>query len=242
MTHITLIKFDDDIMHKLPKNYVQQHYAEKFLTWCTNSNYRNAVALEPWLEKQVSTPAESVVKYFGQALKSLPASIDEKMRCVQQVVTSNITYKTDQQRWGIPDKWSTADETLTATVTTNGVTYGPMEGDCEDGAVLMYVLARLSGIPKEQLYLWCGDVIGGGHCCLIYIPYNYPLNFAFMDWCYFPRIADFNNRPLYEISDKTVLGEELVNGLQTGQLSVLYEKMWFAFAEDRSYTSFSYAL
>ena len=108
------------------------------------------------------------------------------------------------------------------------------KGDCESGALLMYVLCRLAGIPASKLWIMCGDVKGGGHAWLSYIPDEYPLNFAFMDWCYWYKQYSIPLRNKFTIQNKAI-HEYKRDG---EKVSSDYYKLWFVFNEDKSYRDF----
>lgn len=242
--HLTLVRYDDAVLSKVPSPqvYVQQHFLSKFVAWFLNGDYRHAASLVDWLEEQVRNPAESVRQFITTHNLVYVASLsDDVVVDVQRAVIDSLTYITDAQHWGVPDKWNTADETLTATVTTpNGVTFGPMEGDCEDGAILMYVVCRLLGVPAESLYIWAGDTVAGGHACLVYRPRNYPLNWVFLDWCFYPDRLGVENKVIYQILGKDVLGERVNNGVQTGEIDTHYISAWFIFSEQQSFSELNY--
>lgn len=243
--HIPMIRYDDNLLKKIGdvQKYIKSHYARKLLTWVLNSKYRDAVQLEKWLEAQVSKPSESVLQFMESNFGSrfLKWSHDEIAWRVMDAVQDQIQYVTDNRRWGMPEKWATADETLTATTVVNGVTFGPMQGDCEDGSILIYVVCRLMGVPKESLFLWAGDVVGGGHCCCVYRPKNYPFQFAFMDWCYWKSKDRIDmGRFLYNIDGNAVIGERVLGGKQTGAIDRNYQKMWFIVNEEESFLTLKY--
>lgn len=78
---------------------------------------------------------------------------------------------------------------------------GLVSHQCEDGAIVIYALARFYGIPDYQMYLTAGDTTFGGHCYLVYINLDdaqeYPI-----DWCGYPSISRqmkimYGRRPEY---------------------------------------------
>jgi len=134
---------------------------------------------------------------IGYQLKSegkLPhftGSRDYVMLKILKWVRENITYLPDIKRFNTVEKWQNVDETLTYKT-----------GDCEDGAILIYVLARLHRINPAQLYLTTGNVKTrtgkGGHCYINYIA-DYKLDDSLLipytiDWCYYSDNRNFENR------------------------------------------------
>ena len=140
------------------------------------------------------------------------SSDNKAIRCLRWV-RNNFTYVGDPKTWGVGEYWQSPRESLTL-----------LTGDCEDGAILMYVLCRLVGVPKEQLKLFAGDVQGGGHCWLGYVPAKAPWTFKFLDWCYWYNDKTMNYRPDFFILGRDIFGED-----------PRYMKMWFAFDEEDSY-------
>jgi hypothetical protein len=87
-------------------------------------------------------------------------------------------------------------------------TWSRKNGDCEDGAILLYDILRKSGIPAWKLRLNCGFMKGGGgHCWLsYYVESQFWKNkrddkWVILDWCYLPdRETKVKDRPRH--SDK----------------------------------------
>jgi hypothetical protein len=77
-------------------------------------------------------------------------SNDIKILKILKFVNQYITYQTDVNIWKATEKWQTAEET-----------WNIKTGDCEDGAILIYVLANHYGISDEQIRIVAGDVWDG---------------------------------------------------------------------------------
>ena len=88
-------------------------------------------------------------------------------------VHNKIRYQYDKTQYRTTEYWATVDETLSSG-----------KGDCEDGATLVYCLCRVAGIPKERIFLCAGDVEGGGHAWVRYLPEMYAVAVVYLDWCY----------------------------------------------------------
>jgi len=199
-------KFGDVIF-----NYLQQSYIDKIVCYITNSKYRKAINLKSWIKEQVVNPSplvKEIVKKIG-----INNDSDIQIMNILKWTKKNIKYKTDSSVWKMVEYWQTADETL-----QKGT------GDCEDGAILLYVISRLTGIHTNRLLLFAGDVNGGGHCWLGYKPNYYPLNFCFMDWCYWYSAKNISTRTKFFIKGKEISGD------------INYIKIWFAFNEEKSFT------
>jgi intein/homing endonuclease len=108
---------------------------------------------------------------------------------------------------------------------------GTITHNCEDGAILMYVLCRLKNVPANRLLLMAGDVLvgkgasQGGHAWLAYRPFNYPLSFVFLDWCYNPDLRPVDEMTLYNVKSKFILSDSFS----------AYKWIWFACNEEYSF-------
>lgn len=141
---------------------------------------------------------------------------DKQVLSCLRWVRANITYKTDKSVWKVNEVWQTVEETL-----------GLTTGDCEDGAILLYWLCRKKGVPSNRLMIFCGDVEGGGHCWLGYRSAKYPINFVFLDWCYWYNANDIPNRIFYLVDKQEIIGFVDDN----------YKELWFCFDENNGYRS-----
>jgi len=110
-------------------------------------------------------------------LQNLPN--DEKVQEVLKIVNVRTTYKRDPNRKKMPEYWQKAYET-----------FKDKEGDCEDGAILVYKLCRLLGVTLFRIKVVTGDVFNPdtnkleGHCYVIYLSELYNRWFT-IDWCYY---------------------------------------------------------
>ena len=105
--------------------------------------------LNPWSEK-----------VFDQIEKDYGGAASIRMRNIYQLILDNedkplreklevannalnaLPWITDREKWSADDYWATPFETLTR--------FG---GDCEDMAIGKFMVLRLMGIPKKNLYL-----------------------------------------------------------------------------------------
>jgi hypothetical protein len=226
---MAVIKFSADIVDKYPSvfDYIQGNYAAKIVTYCINSDYRKAVWVSGWLKPQITTPTKEVVK---AAELCLGITHDDTVANALRFVKKSIKYTPDQLKWKMPEYWQTASETLSLKT-----------GDCEDGAVLAYVICRLCGVPASRLLLMCGyvedpdSIDDMGHCWLAYRPSLFPLNWTFMDWCYYPNTNNMEQRSKFYLHVKNIM-EYRASGEGYQIEASLYHSLWFAFNEERSYT------
>jgi len=218
-----IYRFPDNIAENFGSEEFEHLYKKNFwkpIYYIIDYRVRKAVHLVPWLEKQINYDCEE----YERALKEITKTkdMDLQVRYVQAWVMKNITYIADQRKWKTPEYWEPAENVLQTRM-----------GDCESGAVTMYVLCRKLGIPSYRLMIMAGDVqVGraaqtGGHAWLCYKSFNYPLNWSFIDWCYYPDVRDFEKRHKY-----LVVGSKIASPSDTK-----YKTMWFCFNED---TSFKY--
>lgn len=107
-------------------------------------------------------------------------------------VKNLITYENDSVRFGVAEKWQLIEETLLF-----------KKGDCEDGAILIYCLARAHGISPAQIRLTAGWVENNGkqegHCYIEYMPDSSFRASSIgewytIDWCYWPDTKNFTER------------------------------------------------
>ena len=208
-----IIKFSEGVVDKAPEmfEYVESGYIEKFITYVLHSDYRKAVSIKTWLKEQVVIPAKELSRCDAVAVSKL------------KEVISKVVYTPDQSKWSMPEYWQTAEETLALST-----------GDCEDGAVLLYVLCREAGIPTSRLMLFAGDVVGGGHCCLFYKPDFYPLNWVILDWCYWVDNRGVGSRTMFDVVGDEVHGQTLHSDGVWYQDYNKYQRAWFWFNEDKS--------
>lgn len=77
---------------------------------------------------------------FAAALKKVGPI--EQLRLVNHYVNHRVQYEDDQSRFGRPDVWSSANDTLRSG-----------RGDCEDYAIAKLQLLRAAGFSQRDLYL-----------------------------------------------------------------------------------------
>lgn len=229
LRNMSVIKYSNSIIDKFPQIFdsVDNSSIQKFLTYMINSKYKHAVELKSWLKAQVEKPTPSLYAFLDKI--NMRENVDCEMNAILDHVAQRVSYMGDSKKWNMLERWQTAEETAS-----------DLSGDCEDHAVLMYVLARMRSIPANRLVLFCGDVLSPstnkevGHCWLGYRPYNFPLNFAFMDstWHY-------NSNPIMLRNLFTVIGKEVFEYKKGSFGYVLkdssYRKIWFCFNENKSW-------
>ena len=200
-------------------SHVDTSFLPAWVNYIINSKYRKSVKLVTWLKKQVDNPSNPLKAIVAE----IPTRVnpDEQIIEILKYVNNKLSYYGDTEIWDMAEHWNTVDETIEI-----------WKGDCEDGGILIYVLARLKGIPVNQIYICAGNVQGGGHAWVGYKPKNYPLNFSFIDWCYWYNSNTMGYRNKFSILDKAIT--EYKYGTNIDTISKYYN-VWFIFNEEKSY-------
>lgn len=222
------MSFSDGFMKKGGEplyDYVANSYFQNIILYIINSKQRKSVNLRDWLfdEMQIHTSEMTEVLNKISDKDNYDAQVIECLSWVKK----NILYVGDSTSWEMTEYWQTPQETILRRT-----------GDCEDGAILLYNLCRLKGVPANRFLILTGDVLGGGHCWLGYKPQNYPLNFAFLDWCYWPNLGSVSGRNKFYINKNSEILE--YNGITEEGVTSNYYKIWFGFNESTNIINFKY--
>ena len=155
------------------------------MDWRT-TDYKN---VQKWLKNQIKNPHLDLVK-TADAFKGLKSDI--KIVEIEKYVYQRTAYKSDS-RFCTIELWQYAY-----------TTWKTKDCDCEDSAVLIYVLARLAGILVRNIQLVAGDVRDPrdstkkvGHCYCIYRSEDlkpYFNKWFIIDATYFPDLRPINRR------------------------------------------------
>ena len=201
-----MIKYSKQFMEKhgkdVHKSKLEIGFVKKWLYWIINSKYRTSVRLSKWLKQQVD---DASIELFTLAQSLKCDTNDETIISVLTHVHKYLTYASDQDVWAMPEYWQKAQTSMNFKT-----------GDCEDFSVLIYVLARLAGIPEYQLTIACGTAFGGGHAYCVYSA----------DCDGIDRIID----GCYCYTNKSMADREYAYSN-----TVMYVKEWFRFNESNSY-------
>jgi len=125
------------------------------------------VVLMPWseglfiqIEKEFGIEAGKRIRYvYGLIQTNQQKSVREKLEIVN--TTLNLfPWLSDKELWNEDDYWASPLETLAR--------FG---GDCEDMAIGKFVMLRLMGIPKKNLYLGYANIrqSGQAHMVLVWL-------------------------------------------------------------------------
>ena len=218
---------------KIPKSasseelfqYFQDSRIMRIVNYIIDSKYRKAVNLTQWLRNQVENPDPELEKY-ALSLK-VKGDYDHQMHVILKEVKNDLTYIGDYATWKMAEYWQTANETFEMWL-----------GDCEDGAILMYVIARLCGVPESRLNLFAGNVYDpftkkeAGHCWLAYKPIEFPTSYVFLDWCYYYDFHSVLTRNKFVLKGKTIYEYQRVSTDFYSPVESQYHSIWFGFNED----------
>lgn len=216
-----IIKFSREFLEKVPSagDFVQNSYFRKTVRYVIDSKYRTAVSLQPWIQS-LTMP--------GSVELGVPGAADTAAVNALKGVIRDIVYVGDAQKWKMSEKWQEPE-----------ITAALKSGDCEDGAIYLYTLLRSLGVPANKLMLFCGDVTDPkkpkstvGHCWLGYRPEEYPLNWVFLDWCYWPSGLHVEQRAFFFIKGDQIIE---LDPSTRGSVPSTYKKMWFCFNEETSF-------
>lgn len=192
------IKFVQKMMSDLFKP-VSRNLVRSFFSYMIDSKFRTYKRLDSFLKDQVFNNDPVLFELAGQ-FRNIKDN-DHKIIMILKWVREQIKYQYDNETYGMTEYWASAVQTY-----TNGV------GDCDDINSLIYILARLSGVPSYLLWNCIGDVNGGGHYWLVYLSPNtgklYPI-----DGTYWYSTISIKNRDVFKLTKSK------------------YQKVWYIFNE-----------
>lgn len=198
---------------KLPE--VQEYVRKKSLfetivsyviDWRFRNKKRNLVK---WLNEVIDDELLIKVGWIAEQFKKYKTN-DEKIIRILRWANKNLNYIGDDKKWNVDEYWQSPQETIEL-----------YTGDCEDGAILIYALAHLAGIPDNQLRIVAGSVVDGGHCYVVYLSDSNAMEYA-IDWCYY-----YNDRYIKDGRPFYVTLSKYFNGT----------KEWFSFNRKKAYNS-----
>ena len=74
---------------------------------------------------------------------------------------------------------------------------GIISHNCEDGSVLLASIMIKNGIKPWKIRVTAGNVVGGGHCFVVYYCEE-AKKWVLLDWCYDPNRKPMKDRPDYK--------------------------------------------
>ena len=107
--------------------------------------------IRDWLASAGSSsdPALTTWTTWAASLRGRP--VTERLTAINLRVNQSFRYAFDFEVWGVADYWETPTEVIAKQAT-----------DCEGFAIFKYWLARLAGVPDDQLVMMVG-IIGSTH-------------------------------------------------------------------------------
>lgn len=151
-----------------------------YLYWRLDWRSKTTNDIKSWLSEQMLiaenyTPIRNKVTEFKKIQNK-----DRRILAIFKWVCEKVTYKTDSLTWNTKEKWQSPVQT-----------YMMGSGDCEDGSILLFVVARLAGIDTVRLV--CGEVKTqngfGGHAWVSYV--DDLLEEYYFDW----TVRDYKEIP-----------------------------------------------
>ena len=122
--------------------------------WLIDSKFRRTKRLDKFLSDQLDNPGEKVIALAKKLKRKNP---DSTIISILTYVRRNIIYKYDKDNFGKLEYWAEAKETLKK-----------RSDDCDGLNGLIYILARLAGIPYFMIYSVVGLTVTEGHYWCVY--------------------------------------------------------------------------
>ena len=183
------IKFSKKASLKLMEVMFSKYYTNWFITtinWLIDTKFRKYKWLNRWLDEQVRNPAKNV-NLLASRFKGIP--YDKRIVKIQEYILSRKSYVTDGALFGKDDYWQTTEQLIER----------DFIGDCDDLNTAVYVLARVSGVPKYIIYNALVDTSSGFHYTAFYLSAIqgkvYPI-----DTTFFSQAGALKNREKFKIS------------------------------------------
>lgn len=213
---------------------LDKRYFKSLLYWVIDSKYRKNVKLSRWLNSQVQNPTPRLLALCEKipTYSNDDRQISSIFRYLENT-KGKLTYVSDKSKWGYIEKWQTAHETALT-----------LSGDCEDGAILMYVIARLKGIHHSRLRILTGKVQNPyngkveGHAYLAYRSNADPFHWKILDWCYLPQLLSISSRDSYFLHKNKIYlfkNDRYID-------SPIYKEVWWGFNENDVIKDFRWRL
>lgn len=171
LNHFDLSDILKDIWYRMDSRYISYRSIKQYL-------FRNIFFFKV---------SDAVARYN---LPTFGGTDDEIVEKIQRWVQRTLKYVPDQTKFGTPEKWEDLEQEDGKGVLQT------MTGDCESGALLIYVMARYHKIPVTSLN-YCAGLVTipggkvGGHAWVEYKSESQD-EWHIIDWCYYP-----DGTPLY---------------------------------------------
>ena len=117
------------------------------LLWCIDSKYRTYKAVNKFLQEQITNPDIRLVQ-IAHSLRG--NNVYDTVHNVEDYVIRNYVYVTDQDNFGMLEKWATAYEVFTS-----------RHDDCDGQNLLIWVLCVFAGVDHNMIYCVLGNTSSG---------------------------------------------------------------------------------
>ncbi|MBW2974237.1 transglutaminase-like domain-containing protein [Candidatus Woesearchaeota archaeon] len=197
-----VIKFSEKANLKLLDALFQpmsKKWNTSLINWLIDSKYRQYKRLDKFLKEQLDKPDEMLLKKAEEFKKY---KYDQRIVEILKFVNKTVSYMHDNKNFGKNEYWATAIETLKR-----------KNDDCDGINGLLYVLARLSGIPSFMMYCAIGKTFHGGHFWTVYLSTKYGKLYT-IDGTYYVDLRAIPGRAVFRFSDKK------------------YQTIWYLFNDD----------
>lgn len=190
-----MIKLSAKLAQKVTYTELQMYsrqygFLEGKIRYWLDRRYSQSVDLQEWLNSNAPlVPNEAVELMFKEYPNIQEWSDKKRIKSVLEFVHKYIVYTKDSATWEVSEKWQTPLETWTL-----------KKGDCEDGAILIYSLLKYIDITDNRIRIVAGDVVGGGHCYLVWLSNEDGLEYV-VDWCYWYNVSIKMSTPYHEIGN-----------------------------------------
>jgi predicted transglutaminase-like cysteine proteinase len=172
-------------------------FIQTWTMWITDSKFRQQQRLDRFLADQLKNPDEELVRQ-GALLRGKTA--DETIINCLGFAINKVKYLGDDSNFGKDEYWATALETLKR-----------KKDDCDGINALVYILARLAGVPAFLLFSVIGTAGGTGHYYCLYWTPKYD-KLVIIDGTYLPNLRSVKDRPAFKLGS-------------------IYDGIWYVFSD-----------
>lgn len=170
---------------------------KKAIMYMIDSKSRTSINIAQFLKTQLLAYQDELITVRDKQKFMSYRTKDTRALAILRYVHNNFKYVSDKTNYNSVEHWSSIEESLSS-----------KKGDCEDGAILIYCLMRVSGFTEYDVQLIAGNVaVPGkaeyaGHCWVNYVSDKYPTANYFLDWCFYPdETLIRQNRNWYQLED-----------------------------------------
>lgn len=200
-------KFSNLLMNRMFEKVDNKSKISTIVKWCIDSKYRKYVYLNKFLKEQLNNPPLDLLA-FSKKFKNI-RDYDIRIVAILREIHKIMTYTSDGINYGKNEYWATGLESLKK-----------LKGDCDDFGILLYITARLTGIPAHRIYCAIGNVKEGGHFYNLYLSSRQHEIYS-MDGTYY-----YDDKEIMD--DNNILKRRVPFRLNTNK----YVNIWYIFNEE----------